>query len=83
MKEADYRGSCGMDVHRDTIVVCILPPVGSDGKVVRKTYGTFRNDVIRMRVWLKQLKVTEIAMESTAVCSAISIMEIARWFRMQ
>jgi transposase len=35
--------------------------------VVRKVYGTFRNDLIRMRVWLKQLKVTEIAMESTGV----------------
>jgi len=67
MKEADYRRSCGMDVHKDTIVVCVLPPVGGEGKTIRKTYGTFRNDLIRMRVWLKQLKVTEIAMESTGV----------------
>lgn len=35
--------------------------------MVRKVYGTFHNDLIRMRVWLKQLKVTEIAMESTGV----------------
>lgn len=62
-----YRRSCGMDVHKDTIVVCVLPPVGVEGKAVRKTYGTFRNELIRMRVWLKQLKVTEIAMESTGV----------------
>ena len=38
-----YRRSCGMDVHKDTIVVCVLPPVGVEGKAVRKTYGTFRN----------------------------------------
>jgi transposase len=56
-----------MDVHKETIVVCVLPPVGGEGKVMRKVYGTFRNDLIRMRVWLKQLKVTEIAMESTGV----------------
>ncbi len=62
-----YRRSCGMDVHKDTIVVCVLPPVGVEGKAVRKTYGTFRNELIQMRVWLKQLKVTEIAMESTGV----------------
>ena len=49
MKEI-YRRSCGMDVHKDTIVVCILAPVGAEGKAVRKTYGTFRNDLIRMRV---------------------------------
>jgi transposase len=66
MKEV-YRRCCGMDVHKDTVVVCILPPAGSDVKAVRKVYGTFRNDLIRMRVWLKQLKVTEIAMESTGV----------------
>lgn len=66
MKEV-YRRCCGMDVHKDTVVVCVLPPVGGEGKAIRKTYGTFRNDLIRMRVWLKQLKVSEIAMESTGV----------------
>ena len=62
-----YRRSCGIDIHKDTVVVCILPPVGKSGEVCRKTYRTFRNDLIRLRVWLKQLKVTEIAMESTGV----------------
>jgi transposase len=62
-----HRRCCGMDIHKDTVVVCVLPPVEGDGQTVRKTYGTFRNDLIRMRVWLKQLKVTEIAMESTGV----------------
>jgi transposase len=65
--EKVYRRCCGMDVHKDTIVVCVLPPVGGDGKTFRKVYGSFRNDLIRMRVWLKQLKVTAIAMESTGV----------------
>ena len=66
MNEA-YRRCCGMDIHKDTVVVCVLPPVGGNGQAVRKVYGTFRNDLIRMRVWLKQVKVTEIAMESTGV----------------
>jgi transposase len=35
--------------------------------MVVKRYGTFRNDLTRMRGWLKLLKVTEIAMESTGV----------------
>lgn len=67
MKAETYRRCCGMDVHKDTIVVCVLPPVSDEGKIIRKTYCTFRNDLIRMRIWLKQLKVTEIAMESTGV----------------
>jgi transposase len=62
-----YRRCCGIDIHKDTIVICALPAIGCNGQAVRKTYGTFRNDLIRMRVWLKQLNVTEIAMESTGV----------------
>ena len=58
-----YRRSCGMDIHKDTVVVCVLPAMGTDGEKSRKTFGTFRNDLIRMRVWLKQLKVSEVAME--------------------
>lgn len=67
MSEVGYRRCCGMDVHKDTIVVCVLPPDGQSGTAIRKVYGTFRNDLTRMRGWLKLLKVTEIAMESTGV----------------
>jgi transposase len=67
MSDSVYRRCCGMDVHKDTIVVCVLPADGSEGIPAHKTYRTFRNDLIRMRVWLKQLKVTEVAMESTGV----------------
>jgi transposase len=66
MKEL-YRRCCGLDVHKETVVVCVLPPDGREGAPVKKVYGTFRSELIRMRVWLKQMKVTEIAMESTGV----------------
>jgi transposase len=67
MTEKVHRRCCGMDVHKDTIVVCVLPVDGQAGTAIRKTYGTFRNDLTRMRGWLKLLKVNEIAMESTGV----------------
>jgi transposase len=67
MSNEVYRRCCGMDVHKDTIVVCVLPPDGQTGLPARKTFRTFRNDLSRMRGWLKLLKVTEIAMESTGV----------------
>ncbi len=63
----EKRRCCGMDVHKEMVVVCVLPPDGQEGKPVKKVYGTFRNELSRMRGWLKQLKVTEIAMESTGV----------------
>jgi transposase len=62
-----YRRCCGMDVHKETVVVCVLAADGEAGTPLKKVYGTFRNDLGRMRGWLKQLKVTEIAMESTGV----------------
>ena len=67
MSDTVYRRCCGMDIHKDTIVVCVLAPDGQTGPGVQKSYGTFRNDLARMRGWLKMLKVTEIAMESTGV----------------
>lgn len=44
MSSLVYRRCCGMDVHKDTIVVCVLPPDGVNGIPARKTYRTFRND---------------------------------------
>ena len=34
---------------------------------MRKTFGTFRTELGRMRGWFKQLKITHIAMKSTGV----------------
>lgn len=67
MSETVYRRCCGMDVHKDTVVVCVLPAVAQTGTMIRKTYRTFYSDLTRMRCWLQQLRVTEIAMESTGV----------------
>ena len=62
-----YRRCGGLDVHKETVVVCVLPPDGSEGEMIRKVFGTFRNELARMRGWFKQLKITHLAMESTGV----------------
>lgn len=54
-------------MHKDSVEVCVLPAVGTSGKTLRKRYGSFRSELIEMRAWLKQLKVSEVAMESTGV----------------
>lgn len=66
MKEV-YRRCCGMDVHKETVVACVLPPDGKQGDPLKKVFGTFRKELTRMRGWLKLLQVTDIAMESTGV----------------
>jgi transposase len=60
-----YRRCCGIDVHKKSVSVCVLPPEGQQGEVKRETFRTFLRDLKRLRVWLKRLKVTEVAMEST------------------
>jgi transposase len=62
-----YRRCAGIDVHKEVVVVCVLRPDGEGGEGVVKSFGTFRTELTRMRGWLKQLRVTEIAMESTGV----------------
>jgi transposase len=60
-----YRRCCGIDVHKKSISVCVLPPEGQQGMVKRETFRTFLRDLKRLRAWLQKCQVTEVAMEST------------------
>jgi transposase len=60
------RRCCGIDVHKKTVTVCVLPPAGQSHLPVKKrTFGTFTRDLRQLRAWLKNCHVTAIAMEST------------------
>jgi transposase len=64
--EPAYRRCCGIDVHKKSISVCVLPPSGNRTLAVREEkFRTFTRDLKRLRVWLLNLRVTEIVMEST------------------
>jgi len=66
---------CGMDVHKDSVVACILKtcePTTIERKreAVDKeirVFGTFPNDLAQMRNWLESEKCYHVAMESTGV----------------
>ena len=65
MKEK-HRRCCGIDVHKDSVMVCVLPPMGQSQIAVKKRrFPTFTRDLRQLRAWLKNCQVTEIAMEST------------------
>jgi transposase len=55
---------CGMDIHQDTLVVTIQ---GKDIPPTTKTYRTYTTDLQEMKGWLKENKVSHVAMESTGV----------------
>jgi transposase len=61
-----YRRCCGIDVHKDSVTVCVLAPVGQGHLGIKKRkFRTFTRDLKQLRAWLKNCRVTDIAMEST------------------
>jgi len=57
------RCCCGLDVHKRTVVACVMAP---DGQQVR-TFGTMTRDLLALTEWLRSVAVSYVAMESTGV----------------
>jgi transposase len=55
---------CGLDVHKGTVVACIM---GTGIKKEIRTYTTMTNDLLRLKEWLQNSGITHVAMESTGV----------------
>jgi len=61
-----YRRCCGIDVHKKSIQVYVLPPQGQTQiKALEREYRTFSRDLRRLRGWLSRQRVSEVVMEST------------------
>ena len=59
---------CGLDVHQETVVACLL--IGTAGAGARKEVRTFRTvmrELEALRDWLKAAGVTHVGMESTGI----------------
>lgn len=56
--------ACGLDVHKETVVANVS---GNGINSETKTFGTFTDDLILLKEWLKGLGVTHVAMESTGI----------------
>jgi transposase len=62
----NYRRCCGIDVHKNSVMVCVLAPVGqAQFRIKKRKFRTFTRDLKQLRTWLKNCRVTEVAMEST------------------
>ena len=58
------RQVCGLDVHKDSVFVCIL---NENGVVCHEKFGVLTTDLEKMLGLLKQYDVGEVCMESTSV----------------
>jgi transposase len=63
-----YERCCGLDIHKKTVVACLIMP-GPDGKPVKEVrrFGTMTDDLLQLADWLGAHEVTHVAMESTGV----------------
>ena len=63
-----YSRCCGIDVHKDSVTVCVLVYSGSSEPEVRKKeFDTHFKALLNLKMWLLAQKVTHVAMESTGV----------------
>jgi transposase len=58
-----YERCCGLDVHAQTVVACLLTP----GRKEIRTFPTMTADLLQLRDWLTGAGCTHVAMESTGV----------------
>ncbi len=61
-----YERCCGLDIHKKSVVACLLTPDIPQGKLIR-TFGTMSDDILLMADWLHSEGCTHVAMESTGV----------------
>jgi transposase len=66
--EVVYARCCGLDLHKRTVVACLLTP-GPRGKPTKevRTFGTMTDDLLALADWLTAAGCTHVAMESTGV----------------
>ena len=67
--QALYARVCGLDLHKKLIVACVRILNTQDGMVqsTLRKFGTMTADLIELRQWLTDQKVTHVAMESTGI----------------
>lgn len=63
-----YPCCCGLDVHKDSVVACLIRPESGGQRVKEtRTFGTTTGDLVALVGWLQAACCTHVAMESTGV----------------
>ena len=63
-----HRNCCGLDVHKETIAACLIREDASGNPSKEKRlFGTMTQHLRELAQWLREAKVTAVAMEATGV----------------
>src|SRR4030042_787072 len=65
--EVVYKRCSGLDVHKETVVACIMIREGGQVQKEIRMFRTMTSDLIVLHDWLQAHGVTHVAMESTGV----------------
>ncbi len=64
--EVLYERCCGLDVHKRTVVACLLTPGAKrERRQETRTFGTMTDDLLALADWLAEGGCTHVAMEAT------------------
>ena len=64
--EVVFPRCAGLDVHKKTVVACVLVREGRETPRAVQTFGTTTAELLDLQTWLTEHRVTHVAMESTA-----------------
>jgi len=62
-----YKRCCGLDVHKETVVACVMIREKDKAQKEIRTFRTMTPDLLVLHDWLLAHGVTHVAMESTGV----------------
>ncbi len=66
--QVQFERCCGIDVHKETVVACVIVPGPNDQPVKEtRTFSTMTGDLTVLSQWLQAKGCTHVAMESTGV----------------
>lgn len=78
-----YRRCAGIDVHKNSVSVCIRRRVKGkpDVEIEDAVFGTYTQELERLGQWLRERKITQVAMESTGVywMPVWNVLEQSKW----
>jgi transposase len=68
MVQVVYERCCGLDIHKQLVVACLLVPgPGKEPRREIRSFGTMTDDLLQLGDWLAEAACTHVAMESTGV----------------
>jgi transposase len=80
--EVERYGIAGIDVHKKMLAVVVTDAAVEGEKFERRKFGTGDSELRALTEWLKQLKVREVVMESTAQYWKPVWRQLEPWFKL-